>query len=52
MNVELNGKVLELQASDELPALQGKPTPAGSVELSPVSITFLAVPDAENGDCK
>jgi heparanase 1 len=50
-NVELNGKVLELQANDELPALQGKHIPAGYVELSPASITFLAVAKAGNGDC-
>jgi len=50
-NVELNGKVLELQANDELPALQGKHIPAGCVELSPASITFLAAAKAGNSDC-
>jgi hypothetical protein len=52
INVELNGKVLELQANDELPALQGKHVPPGYVELLPASITFLAVAKAGNSDCQ
>jgi hypothetical protein len=52
INVELNGKVLELQANDELPSLQGSPIPSGYVELLPASITFLAVEKAGNPDCQ
>jgi hypothetical protein len=52
IDVQLNGKILELQANDDLPALQGKHIPAGYVELSPASITFLAVEKAGNPDCK
>jgi len=50
--VELNGNELKLQANDELPSLQGEHIPPGYVELPPASITFLAVPSAENGGCK
>jgi len=52
IDVELNGKVLELQANEELPALQGEHVPAGYVELLPASITFLAVAEAGNSDCQ
>lgn len=40
--VRLNGQVLQLSASNELPRLAGEPIPAGRVELQPGSITFLA----------
>ncbi len=51
-HVELNGNELKLQANDELPSLQGKYIPAGYVELSPASITFLAIAKAGNGNCQ
>lgn len=50
--VQLNGQTLELRADDELPRLQGAPTPAGRVEFAPASITFLAVAEAGNGSCR
>jgi hypothetical protein len=50
--VELNGNEIKLQANDELPTLQGEYAPPGYIELPPASITFLAVPDARNADCK
>jgi hypothetical protein len=50
--VELNGNEIKLQANDELPTLQGEYVPPGYIELPPASITFLAVPDARNADCK
>lgn len=51
-DVQLNGKILELQANDELPALEGKHIPAGYIELLPASITFLAVAKAGNNECQ
>lgn len=40
--VRLNGQVLTLQATGELPPLQSEPIPAGTVEFPPSSITFLS----------
>jgi hypothetical protein len=50
--VQLNGQQLGLGANDEVPDLRGKRAPAGQLELEPASITFLAVPDANNEGCK
>ncbi len=51
-HVLLNGHELELQAGDELPGLQGERIPSGQVEFGPASITFLAVADAGNSNCR
>jgi heparanase len=51
-HVQLNGQQLGLAANDEVPDLQGRRAPSGQVELEPASITFLAVPDANNGSCR
>lgn len=50
--VELNGKELKLGLDDSIPELKGVRTSSGSVVLPPVSITFLAVPDAHNASCR
>jgi hypothetical protein len=50
--VQLNGLSLRLEADDALPALRSAATPAGSVELAPVSITFLTIKDAANPACR
>ena len=50
--VELNGKPMELGPGDSLPALNGLPVKAGSVELAPASITFLTVGKANNAACR
>ena len=50
--VRLNGEELALGANDELPGLRGRSVPAGPVELTPASITFLAVADAGNAGCR
>lgn len=50
--VQLNGHELTLGADDALPDLRGSQLPAGRVELTPVSITFLAIADAHNGNCR
>jgi heparanase len=51
-SVELNGKELKLGADDSLPELRGTATPAGSITLAPLSITFLAAPEAHNASCR
>lgn len=50
--VELNGEVLRLSAGDELPVLKPVHVSAGTVELQPASITFLAVATANNLGCR
>ena len=50
--VMLNGKPLALAADDNLPVLNGTPVEAGSVELAPESITFIAITNAQNSSCK
>ena len=51
-SVQLNGQTLMLGAGDALPELHGEPTAAGSVELAPRSITFLALAGAGNAACR
>jgi hypothetical protein len=46
--VQLNGQDLKLGPNDGLPNLSGQRTPAGRVELSPASVTFLAISEAGN----
>ncbi len=50
--VDLNGNELRLGADDELPRLAGVPTQSGRVTFAPASITFLAIPNANNGSCR
>jgi heparanase len=50
--VMLNGKPLALAADDSLPVLNGTPVEAGSVELAPESITFIAITNAQHSSCK
>jgi len=50
--VQLNGQELKLGRNDVLPELQGKRVGAGKVELAPQSITFLALAEAGNADCR
>lgn len=51
-SVQLNGNTLRLTAGGELPKLTGEPTKAGRVSFAPASITFLAVENANNGNCR
>jgi heparanase 1 len=51
-SVELNGKTLELEKNDDLPALNGATARAGQVSFAPESITFLAIAKAGNGSCR
>jgi hypothetical protein len=50
--VQLNGNELKLGGDDELPRLAGVRTPSGRVTFAPASITFLAIPNANNGSCR
>ncbi len=51
-SVLLNGVELKLGDGDSLPALAGTATPAGKVTLPPASITFLAIPEANDPNCR
>jgi hypothetical protein len=51
-NVQLNGRVLDLQANDTLPPMDGKQSPAGNIVFSSQSITFVGIPEAGNATCR
>ena len=50
--VELNGKKLQLNSDGDVPQLAGQSTRAGRLSFAPVSITFLALPGANNSSCR
>jgi hypothetical protein len=50
--VQLNGSELKLGTGDALPQLAGVATASGPVTLAPASITFLAIPKANNASCR
>jgi hypothetical protein len=50
--VRLNGRALALDTDGELPDIVGAPAAADSVTFQPVTITFLAFPDAGNNACR
>lgn len=50
--VQLNGNELSLGADDALPPLLGTPTNPGNLIFAPASITFLAIPNANNSACQ
>jgi hypothetical protein len=50
--VMLNGRPLALGANDQLPSVDGEATAPGSLSFAPASITFLAVPSANNNVCR
>ncbi|MGB8030422.1 MAG: hypothetical protein WCF30_12260 [Terracidiphilus sp.] len=50
--VRLNGNELSLGADDALPQLMGTPTDSGNLIFPPTSITFLAIPNANNSACR
>jgi hypothetical protein len=50
--VQLNSAELKLSSEDELPELAGVQTQAGNVEFEPLTITFIALPQAGNGACQ
>jgi hypothetical protein len=51
-DVRLNGRTLVLDAGDELPDIMGAPAAADVITFPPVTITFLAIPDAGNNACR
>lgn len=51
-SVELNGRALGLDRSGDVPQLIGEATPAGDLIFAPASITFLAIPNAQNSSCR
>ncbi len=51
VDVRLNGRDLKVDALGDLPVIAGAPTPAGNLTLAPASITFLAMPGANNKAC-
>jgi phage tail protein X len=51
-DVRLNGSTLALGAGDELPDIAGVPATARAVAFQPVTITFLAIPEAGNNACR
>jgi hypothetical protein len=50
--VRLNGRLLALDPGDELPPIAGAPMTANTVTFKPATITFLAIPAAENNTCR
>lgn len=50
--VQMNGKTLALKADDELPRLEPRAASAGTIRLTPETITFLVFPDAANPACR
>ena len=50
--VLLNGTPLKLGANDAVPGMAGQPTEAGPLTFAPASITFLAIPSAQNQACQ
>lgn len=50
-SVRLNGRRLTMGWHDRLPELRGRRAHGGDITLAPVSITFVAAPDAANSAC-
>ena len=50
-SMQLNGSELKLGEDDAIPRLTGISTGSGHLTLPPATITFLAIPKANNGSC-
>jgi len=50
--VELNGKLLRLTPSGDLPPFTGDAFNAGRVSFAPTSITYLSIANAGNANCQ
>jgi len=50
--VQLNGSELKLGEDDALPSLTGISTAPGYLTFPPATITFLAMPKANNASCR
>jgi hypothetical protein len=51
-DVELNGETLNVDASGNLPMIEGAATAAGSISFAPSKITFLAIEQSGNSACR
>jgi len=51
-SVLLNGKPLQLNRDNNIPEFVGETTRAGRISFGAASITFLAIPNANNGSCR
>jgi hypothetical protein len=49
--VLLNGAELQAQPDGLVPDFKGQPVKAGTIRLTPASITFLTIPSARNKTC-
>jgi hypothetical protein len=49
--VQLNGRTLQLNSDGDVPQLAGQSTRGGRLSFAPISITFLALPSANNSAC-
>jgi hypothetical protein len=52
MHVQLNGTELKLGADDAIPEFAGVPTSSGRLTFAPATLTFLAIPNANNASCR
>lgn len=50
-SIQLNRATLALGPADQLPALAGEATAAGTVMVAPATISFLTIPKAGNPNC-
>ena len=50
--VALNGSALQLGVNDQIPEFKGQTVEAGALTFEPASITFLAIPSADNSACQ
>ena len=50
--VQLNGVDLKLGDGDSLPELKGSAARSGEIQFAPASITFVAIPKANNASCR
>jgi heparanase 1 len=50
--VQLNGNTLRLGSSGDVPQITGELNRAGHISFVPVSITFLAIANANNNSCR
>jgi len=50
--VQLNGSELKLGGNDAMPELSALAAASGTVTFAPATITFLAIPNANNENCQ
>jgi heparanase 1 len=51
-HVQLNGTELNLGADDAIPEFAGVPTSSGRLTFAPATLTFVAIPNANNASCR